>query len=51
MGYSWKLLRMDWINERNTLYAIIVGCGTVGIKIAEWLMASGSEITLIEKNG
>lgn len=49
MGCSWKLLRTDWINERNTLYAIVVGCGTTGIKIAEWLMASGSEITLIEK--
>ena len=31
------------------MYAIVVGCGTTGIKVAEWLMASGAEVTLIEK--
>jgi trk system potassium uptake protein TrkA len=49
MGCSWKLSRRDWIDERYTLYAIILGCGTTGIKVAEWLMASGAEVTLIEE--
>ena len=49
MGCSWKPLRANWINERYTLYTIIVGCGTTGIKVAEWLLASGAEITLIEE--
>tara|TARA_Y100000758_G_scaffold287511_1_gene238972 strand:+ start:149 stop:655 length:507 start_codon:yes stop_codon:yes gene_type:complete len=49
MGCSWKPLRANWINERDTLYTIIVGCGTTGIKVAEWLLASGAEITLIEE--
>jgi trk system potassium uptake protein TrkA len=49
MACSWKLLRADWINERYILYAIIVGCGSIGIKVSEWLMASGAEVTLIEK--
>ena len=31
------------------MYVIVVGCGTTGIKVAEWLMASGAEVTLIEK--
>jgi trk system potassium uptake protein TrkA len=31
------------------VYAIIVGSGTTGLKVAEWLMASGAEVTLIEK--
>ena len=31
------------------MYAIVVGCGTTGIRVAEWLMASGAEVTLIEK--
>ena len=51
MGCSWKLSRRDWIDERYTLYAIILGCGTTGIKVAEWLMASGAEVTLIEEIG
>ena len=33
------------------MYAIILGCGTTGIKVAEWLMASGAEVTLIEEIG
>ena len=49
MGCSWKPLRANWINERYTLYTIIVGCGTTGIKVAEWLLASGAEITMIEE--
>ena len=32
------------------MYAIILGCGSTGIKVSEWLMASGAEVTMIEKN-
>ena len=27
---------------------IVVGCGSTGIKVSEWLMASGAEVTMIE---
>ena len=29
---------------------IIVGCGSTGIKVAEWLMASGAEVTMIDND-
>ncbi len=32
------------------MYVIVVGCGSTGIKVSEWLMASGSEVTMIENN-
>ncbi len=30
------------------MYVIVVGCGSTGIKVSEWLMASGAEVTMIE---
>ena len=32
------------------MYAIVLGCGSTGVKISEWLMASGTEVTVIEKD-
>ena len=32
------------------MYALILGCGSTGIKVAEWLMGSGTEVTMIESN-
>ena len=32
------------------MYALILGCGSTGIKMAEWLMGSGTEVTMIESN-
>ena len=32
------------------MYAIVLGCGSTGVKISEWLMASGAEVTVIEKD-
>ena len=32
------------------MYAIVLGCGSTGVKISEWLMASGKEVTVIEKD-
>lgn len=33
------------------MYAVILGCGSTGIKISEWLMSAGAEVTIIEKKG
>ena len=32
------------------MYVVIVGCGSTGIKVGEWLMASGAEVTMIDNN-